>query len=220
MKEGILQAMNRLKELFKKKDGPQKKGVSFQYVAVILGLGIALMLFGNFFSSGSSDKQKSVTTSNETQETQAVVGHKDSSSPSSVIEYEHYYEDQLKEALEDVYGVSDVKVKVYVATSETKIVGKDKKTDSKTTTETDKQGGSRKIEERDEDGKAITTNGDKGEQPLIIGKEQPQISGVLVIAGGADNPQVQLWIKKAVNSLLGVPNYRIAVLPKKQRGNH
>jgi stage III sporulation protein AG len=212
--------MNGLKELFKKKDGPPKKGVSFQYVAVILGLGIALMLFGSFFSSGSSDKQKSVTASNQTKETQSVAGQNDSSSPSSVIEYEHYYEDQLKEALEDVYGVSDPKVKVYIATTETKIVGKDKKIDSKTTTETDKQGGSRKIEERDEDGKAITTNGDNGEQPLIIGKEQPQISGVLVVAGGADNAQVQLWIKEAVNSLFGVPDYRITVLPKKQRGNH
>ncbi|HEU5141179.1 MAG TPA: stage III sporulation protein AG [Bacillales bacterium] len=211
-------------QLFKKKDGPHKKGISLRYLVVILGVGIGLMLFGTFYSgSGSSgEKDKKTLASGQPQkhqdDTQSAFG-KSESDPSSVIEYEEYYESQLKEMLEGIYGVSDVKVQVYVTTSKTKIVGKNKSVDRQSTTETDTKGGTREIEQHNESSDVVILNESDGENPLIIGTEQPKIAGVSVVAGGADNAQVKLWIIDAVHSLYGVPESRISVSPKKQRGN-
>ncbi len=56
---------------------------------------------------------------------------------------------------------------------------------------------------------------DQGETPLITRKTTPQISGVLVCADGADNPQIKENIIKAVQALLGVKSHRIEVLQRK-----
>src|SRR5699024_2441219 len=97
----------------KKKLDLRKKGGSMQYLLVILAIGIALMLFGSFFSSDPPSNNEEALPAltdqeNESEDSQVVLGGKDSSEPSSVIEYEHYYENKLKEALEDGYGISDV----------------------------------------------------------------------------------------------------------------
>lgn len=209
-----------LQQLLKKKSGSHKKGGSMQYLIIILAIGVVLMVFGNLFSSHSNkDKQPSLTASTQEKDqddSTETLGSSQDSGPSSIVAYEHFYEKQLKEALEDAYGISDVTIKVNVTTSKKKIVEKDRKKDSETTTEKDKQGGSRKIEKDNEDEKSVTTNGGKGEKPFVIGTQEPEISGVVVTAGGADNAQVESWIIEATNSLLGVPEYRIAVIPKKK----
>lgn len=213
--------MNRwLDYFFKNKDGPKKKSVSFRYVVAVLAFGVGLMLFGSFFTAHSPKKHQSVTAVKKDQHaTETTLGHKNGSAPSSVIEYEHYYENQLKDALDNVYGISGVIVRVHVTTSQTKIVGKNKSVDSQTSTEKDTQGGSRQTNQNNSKNDPVIINGNNGDKPLIVGTKQPEISGVLVVAGGGDQPQVQLWIKEAVHSLLGVPEYRIAVLPKTQRRN-
>lgn len=214
--------MNRwFESFFKKKDGPKNKGISFQYVAAVLALGVGLMLFGNFFGGHSSKKtQTAAATAKQHQPSaQATFGQKGGSAPSSVIEYEHYYENQLKQALDKVYGISNVIVQVHVTTSQMKVVGKNNSVDSQTTTEKDKQGGTRQTNQSNKKSDPVIINGNNGDKPLILGTKQPHISGVLVVAGGGDQPQVQLWIKEAVHSLLGVPEYRITVLPKKQGRN-
>ncbi|HET7627503.1 MAG TPA: stage III sporulation protein AG [Bacillales bacterium] len=210
--------MKRWKDLFTKTKSPQKLQ-SYRYVILVLIVGVALMLFGSFQSKDSGETKAVKTAVTPADGSESVIGKKNEASPSTPIEYEHYYEQQLEEAIEDVYGVTDVTVTVYIATSETKIVEKNVDGSTKSTSETDQKGGSREIKENSEQKDAVIIDGQEGEKPLVIGTEQPKISGVLVVAGGADNAQVKLWIKNAVNSLLGIPDYRIAVLPKKQRGN-
>ncbi|HET7657291.1 MAG TPA: stage III sporulation protein AG [Bacillales bacterium] len=208
-----------LEKIFKNNDGASKKGVSIRYVGVVLAIGIGLMLIGSFFPNGDSKKHQAVVTAKQNEPDQSTFGQSNRSGPSSVIEYEHYYANELKDALENVYGVSGVIVEVHITTSKTKIVGENNSVDSQTTTEQDKQGGTRKITQHNEKHEPVIINGNGKDQPLIIGTKQPEISGVVVVTGGGDNPQVKLWVKQAVHSLLGVPEYRIAVLPKKQRGN-
>lgn len=217
---------NRFSHLFKKKEPtPKKKKVSMRYLLLIVSLGVALMLIDSLFSSGKEQQTVPVSVANEEAETeptkedsQSALGQNESS-PSSVIEYQDYYADQLKEALEDMYGVTDVTVKVYVDTSKKKIVEKNRNTQSETTDETDRQGGDRRIEQHSDDSETVIINDADGDEPLIIGTEAPKISGVVVVAGGADHAQVKLWIQGAVNSLYGVPENRIYVVPKKGKGN-
>lgn len=212
---------NWLNKIFKK-DIASNKGVSIQYVVIVMAIGIGLMVFGSFIPGNASKKQQAVRTAKKASTSQPTLD-KNRSGPSSAIDYEHYYENQLRDALENVYGITGVIVKVYVSTSKEKIIGKNHSDSSQTTTEKDKQGGTRKSTQHTQKNDPVIVNGNgngsNGNQPLVIGTMEPQISGVVVVAGGGDKAQVQLWVKQAVHSLLGVPEYRIAVLPKKQRGN-
>lgn len=210
-----------LNKLFKKKQSSLKKNGSLPYLLIILAIGVVLMVFGNIFSTDSSSEQPSTltaTTNDENKDTKETLGGNKTSGPSSIVEYERFYASQLKGALEDAYGMSNVTVKVNVSSSKKKIVEKDHKRNSETTNETDKQGGSRKIEKNEEDEETVMTNREDGEQPFVIGTEEPEINGVVVTAGGADNARVESWIMEAAHSLLGVPEYRIAVIPKKRKG--
>lgn len=52
------------------------------------------------------------------------------------------------------------------------------------------------------------------EEPLIIKKTQPKISGILVCAQGAREPQVKSNIISATSALLGIKSHRIEVLER------
>ena len=54
--------------------------------------------------------------------------------------------------------------------------------------------------------------------PVVIETKKPAIRGVLVVAKGADNIQVKKWIIEAVTRSLDVPSHRVAVMPKKTKG--
>ena len=54
-----------------------------------------------------------------------------------------------------------------------------------------------------------------GDSPLIEKKTYPKISGVLICADGAKNPQVKSNIISAVEALLGVKSHRVAVMERK-----
>ena len=52
------------------------------------------------------------------------------------------------------------------------------------------------------------------ESPLITKKTSPEISGVLICAQGAQNPQIKNNITMAVEALLGVKSHRVEVLER------
>ncbi len=52
------------------------------------------------------------------------------------------------------------------------------------------------------------------EGPLVIKKTTPAVSGILVCAEGAGNPQVKSDIISATSALLGVKSHRIEVLER------
>lgn len=52
------------------------------------------------------------------------------------------------------------------------------------------------------------------EEPLIIRRTEPKISGILVCAEGAGNPQVKSNIISAASALLGIKSHRIEVLER------
>ncbi|SIB32256.1 stage III sporulation protein AG [Mycobacteroides abscessus subsp. abscessus] len=68
-----------------------------------------------------------------------------------------------------------------------------------------------------EDQLVIIRDGEK-EVPIVVETKKPVIRGVLVVAKGADNIQVKKWIIEAVTRSLDVPSHRVAVMPKKSKG--
>jgi stage III sporulation protein AG len=60
----------------------------------------------------------------------------------------------------------------------------------------------------------IIQEGEK-EVPIVLETKKPEIRGVLIVAKGADNIQIEKWIKESVTRLLDVPSHRVSVMPKK-----
>ncbi|RLQ98273.1 stage III sporulation protein AG [Falsibacillus albus] len=197
-----------------------KKIGKLQYFLIILICGIAFMLISDLWRSGndqaSSPAMKQAPENGGSVET---FGSNKDDKPKSMADYEKQYENELKEALDQIVGVSNVTVVVNVEASEQKVFEKDSKAQNQITNETDPKGGERKIEEQTKDDQlVIVKNGDK-EVPIVKETRKPEIKGVLVVANGADNIQIKKWIIEAVTRVLDVPSHQVAVMPKKSKGD-
>ncbi len=54
----------------------------------------------------------------------------------------------------------------------------------------------------------------QSEQPIILETDWPAVRGVLVVADGAEDPQLRFRIAQAVQTVLQIEMYRIEVLPR------
>ncbi|WP_332632321.1 stage III sporulation protein AG [Halalkalibacter flavus] len=208
-----------LQALFKKPDNGKKKRLSFHYILLLGCVGIALMITGNLLTNPAGDEEQSLPVfSEEENEAETVFGRDTSSAePNSMQDYEMRYENQLKEVLEQIVGVSDVNVMVNLANTERNVYERNTNEKQQNTDETDREGGTRKVEDISRDEQlVITRNGDK-EEPILVEQEKPTVRGVLVVAKGVENAQVKSWVVEAVSRSLDVPTHRVSVMPKKTK---
>ena len=211
-----------LKKIFSQEDAADKKPGKYQYLLLVLLFGAAIMLISNIIFK--DDKQNTSlpafkNSEEKTEEEVAVFGQKQQEGNELIAAYERSYEAQIKEALDAIIGVEDVTVVVNVDATEKRVLEKNRTNKTQTTDETDREGGKRKVEDQSkEEQLVIIRNGEK-EVPIIIETKKPVIRGVLVVAKGADNIQVKKWIIEAVTKALDVPSHRVAVMPKKSKGD-
>jgi stage III sporulation protein AG len=206
------------KHLFAKsnEETTKKKVTPFSYVIVILLLGIAFMLVGNLFGGNKQTNTETMPVyQNNEPNAQSVFGQKRNTKAKTIAEYEERYEEQLKNALEAMAGVEDVTVIVNVDATEMKVLEKNRTTQQKTTDETDREGGKRKVEDHSTNEEVVIIRQGEEETPIVLTTKKPEIRGVLVVAKGADNIQIKKWIVEAVTRVLHVPSHRVAVMPKK-----
>ncbi|MCA1063345.1 stage III sporulation protein AG [Rossellomorea sp. AcN35-11] len=210
--------LNALKEWLSKENAhsppKDKKGKKFQYFLIVLLLGVAFMLISDLWSS-SEGLEVSKSVDEVAPEEIATFGSSHKESDGSMRGYEDQYENQLKEALDQIVGVGEVHVVVNVEATEAKIYEKNDKTQSQRTSEEDKQGGKRSIEDKSQEEEMVIVMDGNKEVPIVKETKKPKVSGVLVVAKGADNIQIKKWIIEAVTRALDVPSHRVSVLPKK-----
>ncbi|WP_141604280.1 stage III sporulation protein AG [Terrilactibacillus laevilacticus] len=209
-------------QLFKNQtDGSQKKRLNKQTLLLLGILGISFMLISHFFTSSSgTDRQDSLPTvtqpkSLSTNQLQSEKEKLGTSKFSSISQYESYYNQHLAHILEQITGVSKVSVMVTFSSTEKNIYQDNVKTQTNQTEEQDRNGGTRTVNEKNEDSEVVVIDNNNQKAPVIVGKEQPEVRGVLVVADGANNPTLKSWIMQAVSTVLDVPNYKIQVLPKR-----
>ncbi|RIW33643.1 stage III sporulation protein AG [Bacillus salacetis] len=213
--KGPLKALQQL--LMKDSDetaAPGKKPGKFHYFLIVLLFGVAFMLISDMW--GGTDREAAMvmkTESDPDQEEVPAFGNKDSKD-SIMKDYEDRYENQLKEALEQIAGVSDPTIVVNVESTERKVYEKNNSMQTQVTKETDREGGNRSIEDQSSDEQLVIIRKGEEEVPIILETKKPKISGVLVVAKGADNIQVKKWIIESVTRALDVPSHRVAVMPK------
>ncbi|TLS36370.1 stage III sporulation protein AG [Pseudalkalibacillus caeni] len=198
--------------------GKKKKGFPKQYIVMVVAIGAMLMIVSNMMSSPEPAEPVSSNMQPANEEGSEPAFGDNKSSPSSIVDYENRYENELKEALDLITGVSDVNVVVNLETSPQKIIEKNRSTNKKYTHESDKQGGNRKIEEEVSEEEAVIIQDGNKQEPIVLTTEKPRVRGVLVVAKGAENIQIKKMIVDAVTRVLDVPYHRVAVMPKKSKG--
>ena len=124
---------------------------------------------------------------------------------------EYNLEKNLEDILSKIYGVGKVKVLVtYSETSEVVAMYNEKNTSS-STEEEDTNGGSRKIEQIDNNKEIIYEEKNGEKVPITKKVVMPKIEGAIVTAEGAKNAEIKANIIQAVSAVTGLSAYRIKV---------
>ncbi|MFT4415632.1 stage III sporulation protein AG [Fredinandcohnia humi] len=215
--------MDTIKGLFSqsKDDPPEKKGKKKnQYLLLMLAAGVAFMLISNLFSGNENPSSNIEASSTEVStEEEPTFGHKKDDLTLAISEYEDRYENELKEALEAIAGVEDVIVSVSVDATETKVLEKNTVTQSQITSEEDRDGGKRQVEDLTKDEQVVIIRSGESETPIVLKIEKPEIRSVLIVAKGVDNIKIKQMVVEAVTKGFDVPNHKVAVVPRKTKGD-
>lgn len=125
---------------------------------------------------------------------------------------------QVAALLSQVAGVGRVEVLIVPKTSDIKVFAQEV-TERTSLTQSETDGRSPVTTSREESVTRrpviINNDGSKSQQPVVEYVQKPQIAGVLVVAEGADEPNIRLQVLKAVAALLDLPAHRIDVIPRK-----
>lgn len=131
-------------------------------------------------------------------------------------EYESYIENKLEQAIAVMEGAGKAKVMVTVNTSRELVVEKDAPVSYRDTTESDSQGGSRKVKEEEKAEETIySKESDGSTSPYVVKTKQPLIEGVVVVAQGGDRAEVRQNITEAVMALFDIEPNKIKIVKMK-----
>ena len=118
--------------------------------------------------------------------------------------------------LSQVKGAGSVAVSITLETGSTQEPGKNTIKESKTIQEKDASGGIRTTTEIKESEQILLSRDNGVDRPIMIRELKPVVKGVLVIADGAYDSTVKANLTKAVEAGMGIPSYRITVLPQRK----
>ncbi|MFA1821572.1 stage III sporulation protein AG [Virgibacillus oceani] len=194
---------------------PSKKA---GYILILALTGLFLMIIGNIFSSSSSDSSNEMEleqqTENDMQQQSTQANSEEANVTSDMEELEDIYKKDLEEMLNKVQGVSETEVMVNLDSTNVKVYEKNLITSQQTTDESDRNGGTRTVEDHTEEVQTVLVRQGDREVPLLVETKKPDVRGVFVVANGADHASVRSWIVEAVSRVLDVPTHRVSVMPK------
>ncbi|ADU29970.1 stage III sporulation protein AG [Evansella cellulosilytica] len=196
------------------------KKLNVKYLFILLLIGVLFMMIGTFMQSNEEPASSLPVVQDEIEEEESSEVFMSNDEPQELVtmsDYERFYERQLEDILEKVVGVSDVSVMVNLAESEKIVYEKDRNTMEQFTEESDREGGTREVQDKTQDEQTVIIRTGDQEEPLIVKTQKPDIRGVLVVANGAENIQIKTWIIEAVSRGLDVPSHRVSVLPKNSK---
>ena len=184
------------------------KNIKKDNLIILFLLGVLLLII--FIPAKSKNENEKVQ---DAKVNKSVTASEIAKGDTTEDSYEEKLEKRLESVLRQVEHVGDVKVMITLKSSEERIVEKDIPTDRSSIVEADSEGGSRTTTESSSTEETIYATGENGEtSPYVVKELEPEIEGVLIIASGADNPQVVQDITDAVHALFSVEVHKIKVM--------
>ncbi|KYH29814.1 MULTISPECIES: stage III sporulation protein AG [Clostridium] len=184
-------------------------------LVILLLIGVLLAMISNTF------KTKSVATANNNSENMKNIEEnastiKNQKEDEVIASEEAELERKLKDTLENIQGVGKVKVMIYFKGGEEQIPAININDSTSLTEEKDTDGGTRKITQKNDGRTIVMMNTDNGTEPFVVKKYKPEVTGVCVVAEGAENNLIKLQIHKAVINLFGLKENQVNVYSMKK----
>ncbi|MCG8539759.1 MAG: stage III sporulation protein AG [Clostridia bacterium] len=133
--------------------------------------------------------------------------------PSSA--YSDSMEDRLKKILSKIEGVGEVEAMITYETSTEVVPASNVTKSQQTTKEQDREGGTRVVEQENTSENIVTVSGQSYDNaPIVIKEIKPVIRGVIVVAEGAEDPQVKSRLIDAVTTIFQIKSHRVKVYDK------
>ena len=128
-------------------------------------------------------------------------------------DYESQLENKLKTTLEGIQGVGKVQLMIYFESSEESIPAVNINDSKSLTEENDTSGGKRNTTQENNGRTVVMSNNGSANEPLIVKKYKPTITGVCVVAEGSNERVTELSIRQAVINLFNLPESKVNVYP-------
>jgi len=206
-KEAVrMNGLQNMTEVLRRWWKPQSSiGKAISLRSVLLGaLGIGLLIVGTFITSPKSTPE-SIAPPPKNQSVETISRS-----------YEEILEGKLANKLSQIRGAGMVMVTVTLESGPQQEYAKNITRESRVIQEKDTTGGTRTTTETKENDQILVSRESGADRPVIAREIKPQIKGVLVVAEGAADSQIKAQLMRAVESGLGVPPYKITVLPQKR----
>ena len=201
---------NKLKKIIgnDENQGNNKRKIeNLVFLVVVLIITVVII---NYVWSGEKSSNKKVTNSAgkqlaTTNNSQTLVSNQNSSTKSISLE------EKLEDILSKIEGVGSVKVFInYLESSET-VAMYNENSKTSTTEETDKSGGTRKVEQTDLQKEVIYQEQNGTKTPIVQKTVEPKIEGAIITAKGAGDINVKTSIIQAVEAATGLATHKIQV---------
>ncbi|NRT27372.1 stage III sporulation protein AG [Clostridium beijerinckii] len=113
-------------------------------------------------------------------------------------------------------GVGDVEVMMSFENGGEKVPAYDKNNQKSTTEENDTEGGKRVTNQDTDASKTVMTTSDGNNEPFILKTYKPKITGIIILAEGADNSKIKYGIEQAVSKLYNLSLDKVNVYSMKK----
>ena len=173
---------------------------NWNYLILILLLVLSYIVIDNL---GGDNDSATVSSANEVVYT-------------STNSYEEEQRKELQSILSKMKGVGEVDVMIYFESGEEQIPATENNNSNTYTEETDNQGGKRTNNQSSDGTSVVMQNQGSGSSPFILKVNKPRITGVVVIAEGAEDTLIKYDIENAVSKLYDLNLDKVYVYPMKK----
>lgn len=192
---------NKLKDML---DSGNTKKIIYNLLIVVIICTIILISLSTFYPKKDLESMDS-SINKEASEASA-----DTNIPESA--YSDSMESRLEKILSQIDGIGEVEVMITYETSTEVVPASNTTKSEQTTQEKDMQGGTRTTKQENTTENIVTVSGqDYNNSPIVIKEIKPIIRGVIVVAEGADNPEVKSNLIEAVTTIFQIKSNKVKI---------
>ncbi len=185
----------------------KRKIENLVFLVIILIITVVII---NYVWSGDKSSNKKVTNSAGKQ--LATTNNNQTLASSQYNNTESIsLEEKLEDILSKIEGVGSVKVFINYSESSETVAMYNENSKTSTTEETDKTGGTRKVEQTDSQKEVIYQEQNGTKTPIVQKTVEPKIEGAIITAKGAGDINVKTSIIQAVEAATGLATHKIQV---------
>ncbi len=210
--KGFKKLLENLNKTKSKNESTSKKNTA--NLLIVFLVGVLILITINFLKNSSTNTN--VQALNDNKKNGSKPQKELTADDRAFQNYETSVQEKFKSTLEKIEGVGKVEVMVNFESGEEQVPAVNVNDSTNTTEEKDNEGGKRSSTQKNNGSTVVITNDGGKSEPLIVKKYKPKVSGVCIVAEGAENKVTELRIAKAVVNLFNVSEDKVNVYPMKK----